>query len=132
DVGFRRFPTDAHFSSSGDWASSSLAFALSCGSPDTSPSSSSRTVSFLACFGRLYLSALGKPLDPRTFLQVLPGWTRDVTQRLAAHTGRASFPASGSLVFLMSARWCSAMGCHVALLTANEGFPLTGCHNEYP
>ena len=42
------------------------------------------------------LSALGKPLDPRTFLQVLPGCARDTTERLTAHTVRTFFKVHGS------------------------------------
>jgi hypothetical protein len=42
------------------------------------------------------LWALGKPLDPRTFLQVLPGWARDTTECLTAHTVHTTSTVHGS------------------------------------
>ena len=43
------------------------------------------TTAFLACSGPLHLSDPGKPSDPRTSLQVLPGCAGDTTGRLVAH-----------------------------------------------
>ena len=94
DIGCRRCADGCAHSPSGDWASSSVAFAISCGSSSASPSTPSG--GSLLCWHAVVpigLSALGKPLDPRTFLQVLPGCARDTTERLTAHTGRAAFTA---------------------------------------
>ena len=42
------------------------------------------TAAFLTCDCSFHLSDPGKPLDPRTSLQVPPGCAGDTTERLAA------------------------------------------------
>ena len=54
----------------------------------------------LTCYFPIGLSPPGESGDPRTSLRVHPGCVGDTTKRLTAHTGRASFPASGSPVII--------------------------------
>lgn len=81
-----------------DFRRSVLAFPIGCGSRIRMSYFVLRASIASACSCPVGLSASGKLIDPRTSLRVLPACGRDTTQRLTAHTGRATFTASGSPV----------------------------------
>jgi len=132
-------PMGVSLSPSRDWASSSLAFAISCGSCDASPSASSGGPPlYRHALVPICLSTLGKPVDPRTFLQVLPGYTRDATEHLTAHTVRARCPRtrlssdSVRLRLLKRLRGSSPMDGYVTCAADKQRLAVTRCHDAHP
>src|SRR3954451_6635078 len=77
---------------SGDWAASNPALAISRGPCGTPPQTPGTTTAFPACSCPLPLSLPGQPGDPRTSFPVPPDCVGDTTKRLAAHTVRAVLP----------------------------------------
>ena len=76
----------------GDWASSNPALAISRGPRSAPPLMPVAAATFLTCCFPLQLSLLGKPGGPETSFRIPPGCTGDTTRRLTAHS-RSRSPA---------------------------------------